>query len=84
MAPELFRSWENDSVPAKTLASDVYAMGHVTLEVGSFVPGIIISISHFSQTIIAPIEYETILRTTPRFAYIWGDRSRAPGQTTGY
>lgn len=35
MAPELFDSWENDSVPTKTLASDCYALGQVIVEVRS-------------------------------------------------
>jgi len=32
MAPELFEGPENESVPLKTLASDIYAFGQVTLE----------------------------------------------------
>ncbi|KAF8322279.1 kinase-like protein [Clavulina sp. PMI_390] len=32
MAPELFLSWENESEPAKTLASDCYAFGQVIVE----------------------------------------------------
>jgi len=33
MAPELFDAWENETVPAKTLASDCYAFGQAIVEV---------------------------------------------------
>ena len=33
MAPELFEGPEDDTLPLKTLASDVYAFGQVILEV---------------------------------------------------
>lgn len=33
MAPELFDAWEDENVPAKTLASDCYAFGQAIVEV---------------------------------------------------
>jgi len=33
MAPELFDAWEDETVPAKTLASDCYAFGQAIVEV---------------------------------------------------
>lgn len=35
MAPELFDAWEDENVPAKTLASDCYALGQAIVEVRS-------------------------------------------------
>jgi hypothetical protein len=35
MAPELFDAWEDENIPAKTLASDCYALGQAIVEVRS-------------------------------------------------